>query len=132
MGAKHFAAAAVAAAAMFSAAGAAAQDMQLRTPMTQFYVSVPLDARTTKEQMPAFGLKLQGSKPYQTVNIDSRLFGFGPLAAVEAKWIIAGVVAGGAAIAISNRDKSTSTRLATQAQQQQENCPNPSACLPQQ
>lgn len=130
MGAKHLAAAAVAAAAVFSAAGAAAQE--LRTPMTQFYVSVPLGATTAKESMPAFGLKLQGSKPYQTVNIDSRMLGFGPLAAVEAKWIIAGVVAGGAALAISSRDKSTSTKLASQAQQQQANCPQPQACLPQQ
>jgi len=130
MGAKHFAAAAVAAAAVFTAAGAAAQE--LRTPMTQFYVSVPLGAATPKESMPTFGLKLQGSKPYQTVNIDSRMFGFGPLAALEAKWIIAGVVAGGAALAIASKDKSTSTRLATQAQQQQANCPQPSACLPQQ
>ena len=130
MGAKHFAAAAVAAAAVFSAAGAAAQE--LVTPMTQFYISVPLGAPSPKEQTPAFGLKLQGAKPYQTINIDSRMFHFGPLAALEAKWIIAGVVAGGAALAISSRDKSTSQRLAAQAQQQQENCPQPTACLPQQ
>jgi len=128
MGAKHFAAAAFAVAAAFTAAGAAAQ--QLTTPMTMFYVSVPIEARTTKEMTPTFGLRLQGSQPYQVVNIDSRMFNFGPFAALEAKWIVAGVVAGGAALAIASRDKSTSQRLASQAQQQQQNCPDPAACLP--
>jgi type II secretory pathway pseudopilin PulG len=61
---------------------------------------------------------------------------FSPLGGIEAKWIIAGVVAAGAAVAVASKDKSTSSSYQeqqaqqAQAQQQQaaqnaEDCPAP-------
>jgi hypothetical protein len=83
-----------------------------------FYFSLPLDARNAKERAFAAGLAIQGSRPYETVYVDSRMlnnfFGTG----IEAKWIIAGVVAAGAAVAVASKDKSTSTSYEQQQQQQ--------------
>jgi hypothetical protein len=83
-----------------------------------FYFSLPLDARNAKERAFAAGLAIQGSRPYETVYVDSRMlnnfFGTG----IEAKWIIAGVVAAGAAVAVASKDKSTSTSYQQQQQQQ--------------
>jgi uncharacterized protein YqhQ len=84
-----------------------------------FYVSLPLDARNAKERSPAFGLSFQGKRQYETVNLDSRMFNF-TATGFEAKWIIAGVVAVGAAIAVGSKDKSTSASYQQQQQQQQQ------------
>jgi hypothetical protein len=79
---------------------------------TMFYVSIPLDFNLTrKERHWAAGLQLQGKHEYQVVNLDSRMFNFLPLGGLEAKWIIAGVVAAGATVAVGGKDKSTTSRL---------------------
>ena len=82
---------------------------------TMFYVSIPLDfGLTRKEQHWAAGLQLQGKREYQVVNVDSRMFNFLPMGGLEAKWIIAGVVAAGATVAVGGKDKSTAARLDSQ------------------
>ena len=88
---------------------------------TMFYVSIPLDySLTRKEQHWAAGLQLQGKREYQVVNLDSRMFNFLPMGGLEAKWIIAGVVAAGATAAVGGKDKSTTAKLqAQQASHQQ-------------
>ena len=84
---------------------------------TMFYISIPLDGPMWKKQQWSAGLQLQGKREYQAVNIDSSMFNhFLPAGALEAKWIIAGVVAAGAAVAVGSKDKGTSATL----QQQQE------------
>ena len=122
MGVKQVASAAVLAA-MWVATPALAQE--IRAPMTTFFVSIPLDARTPKEQMPNFGLQFQGMKPYQTVRIDYNTFKFlpGALAALEVKYIVAGAVAVGAAVAVAHKDHKTSDQFAQQRQEQLQNCP---------
>jgi hypothetical protein len=99
-----------------------------------FYVSIPLDfGLTRKEQHWAAGLQLQGKREYQVVNVDSRMFNFLPMGGVEAKWIIAGVVAAGATVAVGGKDKSTAAKLdSLQAAHQQSiasgaPCPTPVA-----
>lgn len=82
-----------------------------------FYFSVPLDARTPKEQSFSAGFAVQGKRQYEYVKIDSRMFNFIGTG-IEAKWIIAGVVAAGAAVAVASKDKSTSTSYQQQQQQQ--------------
>jgi hypothetical protein len=120
---KHVAVSAVAAAATLIAAPAFSQE--LRAPMTTFFVSIPLDARTAKEQTPNFGLQFQGMKPYQSVQVDYQTFKFLPaaLAAMEVKYIVAGAVAVGAAVAVAKKDKQTSQSFAQQQADQKAACP---------
>lgn len=115
---------AAAAAAALVALPAAASDLYQSAPGMMFFVSVPLDAKTPKQQMPALGVSFQGERNYQRVTIDTRMFdaaermGFGPLAGISAKWVIAGVVATGAVVTVASKDKSTSQSYQEQQQQQ--------------
>lgn len=89
------------------------------SPGVMFYFSLPLDAQKAKEQVPNFGMLVRGSREYQVVNVDTRMFNnFSPLGGIEAKWIIAGVVAAGAVVAVASKDKSTSQSYQAQQQQQ--------------
>ena len=102
---------------------------------TMFYISIPLDySLSKKEQQWGAGLQLQGKRDYQAVNLDSRMLNFLPLGGLDAKWIIAGVVAAGAAVAVGSKDKGTTSSLQAQQTQQQQlqaakpvdpNCPTP-------
>ncbi len=123
MAIKHLAVSAAAAAATLIAAPAFAQEFV--TPMTKFFVSIPLDATTKKDFAPNFGLQFQGSRPYQTIRVDYQTFKFlpGAVAAVEVKYIIAGAVAIGAAAAVTHKDKSKSQSFQQQQQAQQAACP---------
>jgi len=120
---KHLAVAAAAAAATLIAAPAFSQE--LRAPMTTFFVAIPLDASTHKEQTPNFGLQFQGMKPYQSVKVDYQTFKFLPaaIAAMEVKYIVAGAVAIGAAAAVAKKDKQTSQSFAQQQADQKAACP---------
>lgn len=130
---KHLAAIA-ALAASFAATPSIAQDF--RAPMTTFYVEVPLDAKSVREQTPAFGLQIQGRQEYQAFRLDTKMLdaysrsNFLPavIAGIEAKWIVAGAVAATAAIAATRKDKSTSQSMQQQQQQQLEACPE--VCAP--
>lgn len=128
MGIKHFAG--LAAAMMLAAPAAAFDDLRDTGPSTMFYLSIPLDARSAKEQMPAFGLQLRGNRAYETVRIDSRMFGFLPLGGLEVKWVVAGGIAVAAAVAAGRKDKGQEQQFQQQQQlqqqqqqQQQEPCP---------
>ena len=120
---KHLAVAAAAAAATLIAAPALSQE--LRAPMTTFFVAIPLDASSHKEQTPNFGLQFQGMKPYQNVKVDYQTFKFLPaaIAAMEVKYIVAGAVAVGAAVAVAKKDKQTSQSFAQQQADQKAACP---------
>jgi len=120
---KHLAVSAAAAAATLFAAPAFSQE--LVTPMTKFFVSIPLDATTKKDFAPNFGLQFQGSRPYQTIQVDYQTFKFVPgvIAAMEIKYIVAGAVAIGAAAAVAHKDKGTSQSFQQQQQAQKDACP---------
>jgi hypothetical protein len=120
------------AAAIIISAPALASDFNTLGPSsTMFYVAVPLDARSAKEQAPYFGFVMQGSRAYETLNVNTRMFdnarfGFLPLGGLEAKWLVVGAVGVAAAVAVGSKDKSTEqAHEAAQQQQaaQQENCP---------
>lgn len=96
------------------------------SPSTMFYVSIPLDAQSPKEQMPVFGLALQGRRQYETLRLDTRMLGVMPLGGIEAKWLIVGGVAVAAAVAVGKKDKDREQYYQEQQQQQQqqpEPCP---------
>ena len=120
---KHLAVSAAAVAATLFAAPAFSQE--LVTSMTKFFVSIPLDATTKKDFAPNFGLQLQGSRPYQTIQVDYQTFKFVPgvIAAMEIKYIVAGAVAIGAAAAVAHKDKGTSQSFQQQQQAQKDACP---------
>ena len=120
---KQIAVSAAAAAATLIAAPAFSQE--IRAPMTTFFVAIPLDATTRKEFTPNFGLQVQGSRPYQAVKVDYQTVRFlpGVLAAMEAKYIVAGAVAVGAAVAVAHKDRKTSTTFAEQQAEQKAACP---------
>jgi hypothetical protein len=86
---------------------------------TMFYISIPLDYRLSrKEQQWTAGLQLQGKRDYQAIRIDSTMLNAFSLNDIDAKWIIAGLVATGAAVAIGSKDKSTTSNLQQQQTQQ--------------
>ena len=127
MGVKSLAVIAAACAAAGVAAPGYAQE--LRAPMTTFFMEIPLDARSPKEQAPNFGLQLQGSRPYQTLRIDQKMFRFLPaLAGVEATWIVAGAVGVVAVASIAHKDSGTSQQLQQQQQQQAQDQPATGPC----
>ena len=116
--------AALAAALAFVSTPSIAQDLSTyQSPGVMFYYSIPLDARTPKEYTPNYGMRIQGNKPYEVVNLDKRLMNsFLPLGGLEAKFIVAGVVAAGAAVAVSHKNKGTQQSYQQAQQTQQENC----------
>jgi len=119
---RNFAFAVAAAAATLLATPALSQDMA-RAPMTTFFVAIPFDGASRKEQEWNFGLQFQGARPYQSVRVDYQTFRFLPaaLAALEVKYIVAGAVAVGAAVAVAKKDSNKSASFAqAQAQQAQE------------
>jgi hypothetical protein len=110
--------AAFAALACIGAPCAAFDNLTQQSPGVMFYFSIPLAAVKAKGEAFSAGLAIQGTRDYESVRIDSRLlnnfFGGG----IEAKWIIAGVVAAGAVAAVATKDKSTAAAQ-QQAQDQQ-------------
>lgn len=139
MGVKPVAVAALVATA-FVPAPSSADDIinpQTTTPMTTFYVNVPLGGATAKERALAYGFALQGKRQYETVSVDTRtLSAFeGVLAGVEAKWLIAGGLVAAAGVYAVSKDKSRSNNYSTsqnqqQQQQQQQSSTPPPPCDP--
>jgi hypothetical protein len=102
-------------------AGTPAMAFDLPTHASQgvkFYISIPLEARNAKEQAWSAGFAIQGKRDYEAVKVDSRMINNFIGGGIEAKWIIAGVVAAGAVAAVATKDKST-TASQQQAQAQQ-------------
>ncbi len=104
---------------------------------TMFYISIPLDfGLSRRDQQWTAGLQLQGKRGYQAINIDSRMLSFVSDGDLDGKWIVAGLVAVGAAAAVSRKDKRTSETLQQQQtqieQQQGGTCTRPPAdpCAP--
>jgi hypothetical protein len=136
--------AAAAAAILVATPVVAADPFADQAPGVMFFFSIPLDAKTPKQQTPALGLSFQGERAYQRVTVDTRMFaayermGFTGLEAVSAKWIVAGVVAAGAGVAVASKSKKTNQdyqqQQQEQAAQQQNggggggNVPCPTAC----
>src|SRR3954465_10108708 len=119
---KHLVLCAAAAAATLIATPALSQE--LNAPMTKFFISIPLDASTKKDFAPNFGLQFQGSRPYQTVQVDYQSFKFLPaaIAAMEVKDIVVGAIALGATAAVAHKDKGTSQSFQQQQQAQKDAC----------
>jgi hypothetical protein len=89
---------------------------------TMFYISIPLDFRLSRKEQQQWtaGMQLQGKRDYQAIRIDSTMLNAFSLNDIDAKWIIAGLVAAGAAASIGSKDKSTTSNLQQQQTQNQQ------------
>ncbi|HEX2198547.1 MAG TPA: hypothetical protein VHG88_07995 [Burkholderiales bacterium] len=76
---------------------------------TIFYVSIPLDRPSSQV---AFGVRWQGSRDYQAIELDSRMLRFVSLGAIEPKWVLAGAVALGAAAALRSDKRAEAQAMA--------------------
>jgi hypothetical protein len=103
---------------------ASAQEMRPGVPSVLYFVSIPIDGITRKDNEPVMGFALQGSRPFQAVRFDSRMMNFLGTG-LEAKWLLAGAVAAGGAVAVSRKDKSVTQQQRQQAQQQAQQPPAP-------
>jgi hypothetical protein len=107
---------------------ASAQEMRPGVPSVLYFVSIPIDGITRKDNEPVMGFALQGSRPFQAVRFDSRMMNFLGTG-LEAKWLLAGAVAAGGAVAVSRKDKSVTQQQRQQAQQPPAPpCPKVPAC----
>jgi hypothetical protein len=97
---------------------AAFDSLTQQSPGVMFYFSIPFEAVKAKGEAFSAGLAIQGKRDYETVRIDSRLLNHFTGGGIEAKWIIAGVVAAGAVAVVATKDKSTANAQ-QQAQDQQ-------------
>jgi hypothetical protein len=124
MATRHLAALAIAAAFIPTPAGAS-DIANYEGPGMKFYYRIPLDAGRGKDSTPAFGLQMRGERAHEVVNFDNHLVNNFLAGGIAAKWIVVGVVAAGATVAVAAKDKSTSQSYQQQKQQQQqqiENC----------
>jgi hypothetical protein len=117
--------AAALAATLLATAPAGAQEIQDSIPTTMFYISIPLGGATVRERMPSYGLAWKGKKQFETVTLDSRMLGFNPLAAIEAKWLIAGGLAVAAGVYVSRKDDGRSDGYNNNQNNQQNSPPPP-------
>lgn len=88
---------------------------------TLFYISIPFDFGLPRKELRwSAGMQLQGRHDYPAVRIDSTMLNAFSLNDIDAKWMIAGLVATGAAVAIGSKDKGTNSGLQQQQTQQQQ------------
>jgi hypothetical protein len=111
---KRQAIATLVASALFCTSTLAAGPFDAPPNSTMFFVSIPLDAKTPKEQAPAFGLTVRGSRDYQYITIDNRyvnrLLEDAAIGGIGAQWLIVGGIAAVAAVAVGSKDKSSTTQ----------------------
>ena len=88
--------------------GAAFDNLSQSSQGVTFYISLPIEARLPRQEAFSAGLMVQGKRQEQSFYVDSKLFNHFLGSGLEAKWIIAGVVAAGAAVAVASKGKSPS------------------------
>jgi hypothetical protein len=108
-----------------------AQELRPGVPTVLYYVSIPIDGVTRADKEPVVGFAFQGSRAYQAVRFDSRVMNFLG-SGFEAKWLIVGAVAAGAAVAVGSKNSAVTQQqqqqAQAQAQQQTQSCPKTPAC----
>jgi hypothetical protein len=102
----------------------AGQDLRLAEPSVLYFVSVPLGGARS-ERAPTFGFALHGRR--HALQVDSRILRLAG-GGVEAKWLIVGGVAAGAAVLATRKDATVEAQRARQEQAQATACPARPAC----
>jgi hypothetical protein len=91
---------------------------------TIFYVSIPLAPQAAPM---SFGMRLQGSREHQAVDIDARMLRLVSVGGIEAQWLLAGALAVAAAAAIGG-DKRAEQQAAATPQPRTSPAPAPQPC----
>ncbi len=102
------------------AAPVLAQDLRPVEPSVLYFVSVPFGGESRRDREPALGFALQGRRGYQSLRMDTRMLNLVGSGVFEAKYLIVGAVAAGAAVAMGSKDKSVETQQAQAVQAAQE------------
>jgi hypothetical protein len=102
----------------------AGQDLRLADPSVLYFVSVPLGGARS-ERAPTFGFALHGRR--HALQVDSRIVRLAG-GGIEAKWLIVGGVAAGAAVLATRKDATVEAQRAQQAQAEAAACPTRPAC----
>jgi hypothetical protein len=118
------------------AAPAFAEDNGPTTASTTvlYYLRLPIDGASSREREPSVGFFFKGKRDYQTFNMERPVNNFLDGGILEAKYLIAGAVAAGAAVVAGSKTKSESNQQQQQQQaqqqhQQEEPCPQtPPTC----
>ena len=110
-----------------------AQDLRPAEPSVLYFISVPFGGESRRDREPLLGFALQGRRAYQSLRMDTRVLNLVGTGAFEAKYLIVGAVAAGAAVAMGGRDKSVETQQAQQAEAAQQaaaaGCPATPTCF---
>lgn len=109
MGLKHYIAAFLLCLAATPAGAAEPWDPRHNVTSLMYFVKIPLDARAPKEREPVFGLVMRGSREREFVVLDTRMLNFID-GGISAKFLIAGAVALGAAVAVGGGGGSSSSQ----------------------
>jgi len=99
MGFKQLIVALLLAGALAPANGAEPWDPRTHTPGLMYFVRIPLDATERKQRDMVFGLTLRGTREKEFIYLDTTMLNFID-GGVSAKFLIAGAVAVGAAMAV--------------------------------
>jgi hypothetical protein len=99
MGFKRFIAAFLLFVAATPAGAAEPWDPRHNVTSLMYFVRIPLDARAPREREPVFGLVMRGSREREFVVLDTRMLNLID-GGISAKFLIAGAVALGAAVAV--------------------------------
>ena len=111
MGFKQFIVALLLAGAVAPASGAEPWDPRTHAPGLMYFVRIPLDATERKERDMVFGLTLRGMREKEFVYLDTTMLNFID-GGISAKFLIAGAVALGAAMAVGGGGGSSSSSSA--------------------
>jgi hypothetical protein len=107
-----------------------AQELRPAEPSVLYYVSVPFGGESRRDREPVLGFALQGRRHHQSLRMDTRVLNLVGSGVIEAKVLIVGAVAAGAAIAMGSKDKSVETQQAQRAEAEQYVAANPPAPPP--
>jgi hypothetical protein len=144
MGFKQFIVALLLAGAVAPASGAEPWDPRTYAPGLMYFVRIPLDATERKERDMVFGLTLRGMREKEFVYLDTTMLNFID-GGISAKFLIAGAVALGAAMAVGGggggsssssapakpaASTSTSTSTSTSSTSTAPPAPCPEVCPP--
>jgi hypothetical protein len=97
-----------------------AQDLRPVEPSIMYYFSVPFGGESRRDHEPVVGFAFQGKRVNQSFRMDTRLMNLIGTGVFEAKYLIIGAVAAGAAVAAGSKDKSVSTQQQQQAAAQEQ------------
>jgi hypothetical protein len=92
-----------------------AQELRTTEPSVLYFVTIPFGGESRRDREPVIGFSFQGRQASQRLRMDSRILNFID-GGVEAKYLLVGAVAVGAAALAGSKDSSVEAQRAQAAQ----------------